>query len=110
VYDLEITPHDLKRRIDSGEKLHLIDVREPWEFAAASISGSRLIPMGEVPAALVELEARAEEAPLILLCHHGIRSLQVADWLRRQGVQACQSLSGGLDRWSAEIDPTVPLY
>ena len=105
---LEITPGEVKQRLDSGEKLRLVDVREPFEFQQARIEGSELIPMRSVPQALAALEA--EDAPLIVFCHHGMRSLQVVSWLREQGVEQCVSMAGGIDRWSLEIDSTVPRY
>lgn len=107
---LEIIPRDLHRRLQAGEKLALIDVREPNEFQIARIAGAELIPMRTVPAELSRLDAQADEAPLIVFCHHGVRSLNVVNWLREQGVSACQSLAGGIDRWSLEIDPSIPRY
>lgn len=108
--EMEITAAEVKRRLDAGEKLHLIDVREPNEFAIASIEGSALIPMRQVPGELQMLEARADEAPLIVFCHHGVRSMNVVNWLRQQGVEACQSMAGGIDAWSAVVDSKVPRY
>jgi rhodanese-related sulfurtransferase len=108
--DFEITPAEVKRRLDAGEKLHLIDVREPNEFAMARIEGSELIPMRQVPAELQTLEGRADEGPLIVFCHHGVRSLNVVNWLRGQGLEACQSMTGGIDAWSLGVDPSVPRY
>lgn len=110
IMDFEITAVEVKRRIDAGEKLHLIDVREPNEFAMARIEGGELIPMRQVPAELQTLEGRADEAPLIVFCHHGVRSLNVVNWLRQQGVEACQSMAGGIDAWSLVVDPSVPRY
>jgi rhodanese-related sulfurtransferase len=107
---LEITPLEVLRRLQAGEKLVLIDVREPGEFQLARIGGAELIPMRSVPAELARLDAQADEAPLIVFCHHGVRSLNVVQWLREQGVDACQSMAGGIDRWSIEIDSTVPRY
>ena len=104
----EVSVADLKRRIDAAQPARLIDVREPVEFATARIEGSELIPMGTVPHRLQELEAI--EDPIVLICHHGIRSLRVAAWLREQGVENCWSLAGGIERWSLEADPTVPRY
>jgi rhodanese-related sulfurtransferase len=106
----EITPQEVHRRLLTGEKLALIDVREPGEFQLARIAGAELIPMRTVPAELSRLDARAEDSPLIVFCHHGVRSLNVVDWLREQGVDACQSMAGGIDRWSLEIDPSIPRY
>jgi rhodanese-related sulfurtransferase len=107
---VEISPQDVKRRMDAGEKLHLIDVREPQENSITRIPGSHLVPMRTVPATLQQLEALADEAPLIVYCHHGVRSLNVVNWLRQQGLEACHSLAGGIDRWSIEIDASVPRY
>lgn len=107
---IEVTPADVKRHLDDGEPVVLIDVREPIEFQQARIEGSELIPMGTVPGSLAALEAKADDATLIVLCHHGVRSLNVVAWLRKQGVERCQSMQGGIDRWSLEIDPTVPRY
>ena len=107
---LEITPQDVQRRLQAGEKLALVDVREPGEFQLARIDGAELIPMRTVPAELSRLDAQADLTPLIVFCHHGVRSLNVVHWLREQGVDACQSMAGGIDRWSLEIDPRVPRY
>ena len=106
--ELEITPADVKARLARGEKLVLIDVREPWEFETAQIPNSTLIPMGDVPSrAFTELD---EDQPIAVLCHHGNRSLSVANWLRQQGFAKAQSVSGGIDLWSQVIDPTIPRY
>jgi rhodanese-related sulfurtransferase len=106
----EITPQEVRRKLDSREALLLIDVREPEEFALARIEGAELIPINTVPQRLQELDARAGQALLVFYCHHGIRSLNVVNWLRRQGVEACQSMAGGIDRWSLEVDAGVPRY
>ena len=105
--DLEITPKDTKLRLDRGEKLLLVDVREPWEFEICCIEGAKLIPMGSIPANLQALDTGDE---VICYCHHGMRSLDVAVWLRGQGVERARSLAGGIERWSLEIDPRVPRY
>ncbi len=106
--DYEITASDLARLRTSGEPMILLDVREPWEYEAAKIEGSVLMPMGDVPGrAHQELDP---EARIVTICHHGMRSLNVAVWLRNQGFEQAQSLSGGVDGWSAAIDPKVPRY
>jgi rhodanese-related sulfurtransferase len=107
-FPLEITPKEVKRLIDKRKPLRLVDVREKVEFEAARIEGAELIPMRSVPKALPLFEEEAN--PIVVLCHHGMRSLQVVGWLREQGVENCMSLAGGIDRWSLEIDPTVPRY
>lgn len=107
---LEVSPRDVQQRIDAGEKLSLIDVREPHEFAVCKIEGAALIPMRQIPGELRELEKRAEEAALIVFCHHGVRSMNVVLWLREQGIENCASMAGGIDAWSVSVDPTVPRY
>ena len=107
---MEVTVEDVKRRIDAGEKLVLIDVREPFEHRVARIEGAELVPMQTVPEHLPALEQQAREAPLIVYCHHGVRSLNVVNWLRRNGIENCWSMAGGIDVWSLTIDPTVPRY
>ena len=107
---LEISAAEVSKRLAAGEKLHLIDVREPNEFSIAKIQGAELIPMRQIPGELQSLEAKAGEAPLIVFCHHGMRSLNVVNWLRQQGLEACQSIAGGIDAWSLTVDPNVPRY
>ena len=107
---LEISPQDAAQRLKEAHRAVLIDVREPEEFAVSRIEGSRLIPMQSVPAQLQQLESLADESALLILCHHGVRSLQVAAWLRERGIENCYSITGGIDRWSLEIDPSVPRY
>jgi rhodanese-related sulfurtransferase len=105
--DLEITVDQLKALLATEHPPLLLDVREPWEYQTAHIEPSTLIPMNDIPArAHQELD---EEAPILVLCHHGMRSLSVASWLRQQGFDKAQSVSGGIDAWS-RIDPTVPRY
>ncbi|MBS1840832.1 MAG: hypothetical protein JSS69_13515 [Acidobacteria bacterium] len=105
--ELEITPAELKKKLDAGEKLLLIDVREPWEHQTCRIEGAKLIPMRTIPANLQSLDV---EEPVICYCHHGMRSLDVAVWLQKQGVESARSLAGGIEKWSTEIDPKVPRY
>jgi rhodanese-related sulfurtransferase len=107
---MEVTPEDVKRRLDAGEALALIDVREPFEHAVARIEGAELIPMQTIPDRLAALQEKAAQAPLIVLCHHGVRSLNVVHWLRRQGIENCWSMAGGIDFWSISVDPAVPRY
>jgi rhodanese-related sulfurtransferase len=102
----EIAPAELKQRFERGERPLIVDVREPWEVAAASLPGAVNIPMGEIPSRLTELDPDRET---IVLCHHGIRSAQVAMYLARNGFERVINLSGGIDAWSA-VDPSVPRY
>lgn len=105
--DYEISPTEAADLVRKNEA-RLIDVREPWEFQAAHIEGSVLMPMGDVPArAHQELDP---DERLVVLCHLGQRSLNVTAWLRNQGFENVQSLRGGIDAWSTEIDPSVGRY
>jgi rhodanese-related sulfurtransferase len=106
--DYEISVAEVKSMLDAGEDFTLVDVREPWEFDVARIAGSKHIPMGDIPARFnQELDP---ESHIVVVCHHGVRSLNVTAWLRRQEFEKVQSLRGGIDRWSREIDSSVPLY
>ena len=105
---LEISPASVSEMLKQGAPVRLIDVREPNEYALCRIEGALLIPMRTVPEHLQELD---DDGPLIVVfCHHGVRSLSVVDWLRRQGLENCQSMAGGIDLWSIQIDPAVPRY
>lgn len=105
--DYEISPTEAAALV-KNQKARLIDVREPWEFEAAQIPGSVLIPMGEVPARAHQ-ELNPDER-LVILCHHGQRSLHVAGWLRNQGYEQAQSLRGGINAWAMEVDMSVGRY
>jgi rhodanese-related sulfurtransferase len=104
----EITATEFVELKAVGELL-LLDCREPEEHAIARIEGGRLIPMQQIPERLAELEAWRHK-PLIVHCHHGVRSLRVVDFLRSKGFSQAQSLAGGIEAWSLEIDPAVPRY
>ena|SRR5271165_1953266 len=106
----EIQPMEVKQKLDSREPLYLVDVRELSEYQLTRIDGAELIPMRTIPANLPKLEELAELGNVVVFCHHGVRSLQVVNWLREQGVEQCQSMAGGIDRWSVEVDPGVPRY
>lgn len=104
----EITAEELKNRLSQAETITLLDVREPWECQIARIEGSKHIPMGDIPSrAHQELDP---DSHIVVVCHHGVRSLNVAHWLRQQGFENAQSLRGGIDSWSRTIDPRIPVY
>src|ERR1700751_818821 len=106
--DYEITAEEVKGKLDAGENFTLLDVREPWEFETAKISSAKLMPMGEVPSrAHQELDP---EDHIVVVCHHGVRSMNVTAWLRQQGFEKAQSLRGCIDAWSRRVDGKVPLY
>jgi rhodanese-related sulfurtransferase len=106
----EVTPQAAKEQLTDRKQAILIDVREPAECALARIEGAELIPMGSVPAELQKLEGLADSGDLLILCHHGVRSMQVTMWLRARGIENCYSVAGGIERWSCEVDPSVPRY
>ncbi len=106
--NLEIDATELVELRTGGKPMVLLDVREPWEYETARIEGSVLMPMGEIPGRVhQELDP---ETRIITVCHHGMRSLNVAAWLRNQGFEQAQSLRGGIDGWSAGVDAKVPRY
>lgn len=106
--DLEITPEEFAALRRAAKPFRLLDVREPFEVSIAKIEGSEDIPMGAIPGSLGRLEA--DDRPLVVMCHHGVRSLQVVCWLREQGLEDCRSLAGGIERWSRDVDPEIPRY
>ena len=106
--DYEITPEEVKAKLDQSESVTLLDVREPWEVQTAAIAGAKLIPMGDVPSR-VHQELDPDEH-IVVVCHHGVRSMNVTVWLRQQGFERVQSMRGGIDAWSRRIDSTVPTY
>src|SRR5688500_9654470 len=103
----EITPADLLSLLERGEDVAIIDVREPYEWQIARLPNARLIPLANVPSAIPSLD-RARRT--VVLCHHGIRSAMAADQLRAAGFERVSNLAGGIARWSAEVDPSVPRY
>ena len=106
--DYEITPEEVKMNLDQGTAFTLLDVREPWEFETAHMVGAKLLPMGDVPSrAHQELDP---EDHIVVICHHGVRSMNVTAWLRQQGFEKAQSMRGGIDAWSRTVDGNVPVY
>jgi sulfur-carrier protein adenylyltransferase/sulfurtransferase len=103
----EMSPHELKRRMDAGEPCELIDVREPFEYEIARIDGAKLIPLGEISERLDELSG---EQPIVVHCHSGKRSAQAVGLLQQHGFTKVYNLEGGIDAWSDQIDPNVPKY
>lgn len=106
---VEITPLQVKVRLDSTEPPLLIDCREPDEVAHCRIEGATHIPMGEIQGRIGEL-ADYRDQPVVVYCHHGGRSLHVVHWLRSEGFSLAQSMAGGIDDWSQEVDSSVPRY
>ena len=103
----QIQPKELSALLLQAEPPVVLDVREPWEVATASLAGSVAIPMHEITTRLSEL---SDTRPIVCLCHHGMRSLQVAMFLERNGFETVYNLAGGINAWSFDVDPTVPTY
>jgi sulfur-carrier protein adenylyltransferase/sulfurtransferase len=103
----DITPAVLAQRLARRDPLLLLDVREAWEHAIAHLEGAELVPMATIPARQATLPRDRE---LVVYCHHGTRSAMVADYLRSAGHARVLNLVGGIDRWSVEVDPSVPRY
>lgn len=106
---LEVDVQAVQRLRAAGEPFLLLDCREPAEFDLVRIEGAVLLPMSEIVARLGELERHRNEH-IIVHCHHGMRSLQVTQWLRRQNFARVQNMAGGIDAWSQAIDPALPRY
>ena len=103
----KIDPVTLKARLDRGESVLILDVREPFEIALAPFPGATHIPMGDVPSRLTELDPDRET---VVVCHHGVRSAQVAMYLAQMGFERVLNLAGGIDAWSEDADPSTPRY
>ena len=102
-----ITVRELKARQDKGDTIFLLDVREPHEYSMAKIEGTVLIPLGELPNSLNQLDKNAE---IVAYCHKGMRSADAVGFLLQQGFSNVKNLIGGIESWSIEIDPSVPRY
>ena len=105
--DFEISVGQVSALRKRGETFTLLDVREPWELEKARIDGTQHIPMGDIATHVQELDP---DEHIIVVCHHGMRSLSVTTWLRQQGFEKVQSMRGGIDGWSRTVDPKVPIY
>jgi rhodanese-related sulfurtransferase len=102
-----ITPAEFQERRERGQEVLLIDVREPEEYELAHVEGARLLPLSQFNEWGASLDPEAET---VVMCHHGIRSAQVCAYLARQGFKNLSNLEGGIDRWSCEVDRSVPRY
>jgi rhodanese-related sulfurtransferase len=111
----QLSAAELKQRLERGERLTLVDVREEDErtFAAIAVPPTAAdlhVPMAQVAARFNDLSDAAQEAPLVVYCHLGVRSMAVASWLASQGLAGVANLEGGIDAWSIEADPRVRRY
>lgn len=101
-----VTPEELKPRLDKGEDIFVLDVREPEEFAIANIGGT-LIPLSDLPHRFQELP---QDKTIAVLCHHGVRSARGAQFLLSQGFEDVINIAGGIDRWSQTADTSIKRY
>ena len=106
--DYEITPEELNTLLESNSDVVVLDVREPWEIATASMAHHKHIPMNEIPARFNQELDRDKHT--VVVCHHGVRSMNVTAWLRQQGFEKAQSMRGGIDAWSRTVDQKVQVY
>ncbi len=106
---LEIDCRSVKAMLDAKVDFLLLDCREADEYQRVNIEKARLIPMSVIQDRIGELEAN-KETEIVVHCHHGGRSLKVAQWLRSQGFSNVRSMAGGIDQWAVEIDPTLSRY
>jgi rhodanese-related sulfurtransferase len=102
----ELTPQQLKNRLGADTPV-LLDVREDGEFAIAHLPDSLHIPMRQVPERVAEID---RDRPVVVICHHGARSMQVARFLQNQGFADVSNLAGGIDAWAQTVDPNMPRY
>ncbi|MDG3004194.1 rhodanese-like domain-containing protein [Paludisphaera mucosa] len=112
---VELTARTLRERLDAGEPITLLDVRETHERAFAAIAapasaGDLFIPMRTVPARLDAIREALDRGPVVAYCHHGVRSMMVARWLADRGLAGVLNLEGGIDAWSINVDPDVRRY
>jgi rhodanese-related sulfurtransferase len=103
----ELSPRDVHALLSGAEPPQLLDVREAWEVETAAIAGAIAIPMGQVPGAMAQLD---RDRPVVVMCHHGRRSAQVAVLLERSGFREVINLAGGIDAWADEVDPGMARY
>jgi rhodanese-related sulfurtransferase len=106
---IELSVGEVVALRDQSAAFHFVDCREADEYETAKIEGATLMPMSQFMARVTEMEPH-REVRIVVHCHHGGRSLRVARWLREKGFSQAQSMAGGIDAWSTEIDPSVPRY
>ena len=102
-----ITVQELKQKMEQGEKVVLVDVREPWEYNIAKIEGAQLIPLGTLVSEYKKLDPNGE---IVIHCKMGMRSMDATQFLLQQGFKNVKNLTGGIIAWSQQIDPSIPIY
>lgn len=102
-----IGPADLRDWLARSDAPSVIDVREPWEADICQLPQARLVPMSALPAAASQLP---DQGPVVVICHVGMRSAMVGQWLEAAGVSGVYNLAGGLDAWAREVEPDMATY
>lgn len=104
-----VTVRDLASGLENNEVIHIVDVRDPWERAIAKLEDHQHIPLGELPERFGEIRP-PDGALVVVYCHHGVRSLAAAEFLKQRGLEGVVSLDGGIDAWAHHVDPKTPIY
>ncbi len=104
---ISVTVVELDRRCKAGEAIAILDVREPWELDIARFPDALAIPLTALPARVGEVPT---DRPVVVVCHHGMRSYKAMSWLRQNGVANAVNLEGGIDAWARQIEPTMGVY
>lgn len=106
-FPLQLDASRLQEIIQSNQSVTIVDVREPWEVAICAIPGSINVPLSTLPQNLARLP---DQGPLVVLCHHGMRSMQAVAWLRENGFENASNLQGGIDAWARQVDTSMATY
>lgn len=102
-----LSAEEIKKKLNDGNAFIILDVREPWEYQAAKIEGSLLIPLGQLEKRKEELN---QESEIVCLCHMGVRSFKAMKYLQSCGFKNVKNMAGGIEAWSLKVDPSVPRY
>ena len=102
-----MSPTEVYKKIEAGEELQIIDVREPFELEICQVENALHIPMQQVPNQMSKIP---QDKTLVVMCHHGVRSMRVVNFLKAQGVSNIYNMDGGIDRWAIEIDRNMNKY
>ena len=105
--DLQLHPNDLKEKLENGEDLIILDVREGWEHARVKIPDAVHIPLAQLPQKIAEIDRGKD---IVVYCHHGVRSLQACQFLKKMGFEKVRNLHGGIDAYAHLADQTLPRY
>lgn len=108
-FPIELDVHQVKQLLDENADFLFLDCREPQEYELSRLEGAELIPIRQITTQIGSLQQHGERR-VVIMCHHGNRSLMVARWMRANGLPRAQSMAGGIEDWSQQIDPQIPRY